>query len=208
MKLLIPYPVFTAASALVLVFSGCMFKPTVSTPRRFVLAPVASSTGHSDTNRALSVAVPLVKVPPHLLRSALPTRKGPNEIVYSEEALWAEPLDQGLQRTLAANLAKLLPTRQVYLSAGDSSRVQARVFVEIIQLDVDADGKGTLIAWWRVTTPGADKPLRSGQATLTGEGASPNKPESIVQTLSELTAELSRIIADAIREGLRRDKEK
>lgn len=208
MKLLNSFLIFVAAGILVPLFSGCLFKPTAASPRRFVLSPVASSSGHSDTNRALSIGVAPIKMPPHLLRNSLLTRKGTNELVYNEEALWAEPLDQGLQRILAANLAKLLPTRQVYLSAGDSSQIQARVFVEVIQMDVDSEGKGTLIAWWRISSPGTDKPLRSGQANFTREGSSPNQPESIAQTLSELAADLSRTIADAIRDGLAQAKDK
>lgn len=205
MKYSYPFLLPALVSAGALVLTGCLFKPTADSSRHFVLTPLEAPASNPARDKHLSIGVALVKTPPYLMHNPLAIRQGSNEISYSEQALWAEPLDQGLQRTLAANLATLLPTRQVYLSAGEASQVQVRVFVEIIQLDVTAQGKGTLLAWWRLTRPGATNPIQSAQSQFTRHSAS-STPEAFVQTLSELTADLSRTIAGAIQQEIKSAK--
>jgi hypothetical protein len=60
------------------------------------------------------------------------------------------------------------------------------------------------MAQWRITAPGNDVPLKSGRTRLDRVGASPRrKPEAIAQTLSDLAAQFSRDLAQAIREARR-----
>jgi uncharacterized lipoprotein YmbA len=137
-------------------------------------------------------------------------RRGATEVDYLDDAMWAERLDQAFQRTVAANLAALLPSDRVYLSAWDRDQVSVRVFVNVQQFDVDVQGQGTLIASWRITAPGTEKPLKSGQSRLThaGPAVTPAKPELIATSLSALTAAFSRELAQAIHQfadGIARD---
>ena len=125
-------------------------------------------------------------------------RNGTNEIVYLPSALWAERLDTSLQRVLAANLATLLPTDQIRLSAWQTGDVSAEVYVAIQQFDVDAGGHGVLVAWWRILSPGGEKVLKAGESHLTGQGSPPDAdPSGAVATLSKLVADLSRQLAKA-----------
>jgi uncharacterized protein len=193
---------FALVSATGLLLAGCLLKPTTVSVRRFVLAPLPASAGAPATNTDLALGIGLVKMPAYLLRNALALRKGTNELEYVEDALWAEPLDQGFQRTLAANLSQLLSTEQIYLSSWGAEQVKLRVFVNVEQFDVDTRGKGRLIAWWRLTAPGSEHLVKSGKADLTRSGPSPRgNPQAIVATLSALTGEFSRQLAEAIREA-------
>ncbi len=193
---------FALLSATGLLLAGCLFRPATVSERRFVLSPLPPSGRAPAAAESLPVGVGLVKMPPYLLRSSLAVRKGVGEIQYIEDALWAEPLDQDFQRTLAANLSRLLPTAQIYLSAWERDQVKVGVFVTVEQFDVDTQGRGTLSAWWRITFPGSDKPVKSGQVNLVQTGASPRgNPQAIVATLSALTADLSRLLAAGIRES-------
>src|SRR6185503_15026090 len=150
----------------------------------------------------VAVGIGSVKMPSYLMRSAMAVRKGASEIDYLEEALWAERLDQCFQRTLAANLSTLLGSDRVYLSTWERDQVMVKVFVNVERFDVDTEGRGTLIAWWRITAPGSDKPLKSGQARLTQTGPAPRgNPEVIAATSSALTTEFSRELAQAIRQS-------
>ena len=79
-----------------------------------------------------------MKLAAYLFNTSLAVRKGTNEIDYLPSALWAERLDTGLQRVLAANLATLLPTDQIRLSAWRSEDVSVEVYVAIERFDVDA----------------------------------------------------------------------
>jgi uncharacterized lipoprotein YmbA len=185
-----------------LLLSGCLLKPVTVSTRRFVLSPIPSSEPAATAAEPLSVGVGFVKVPRYLLRDSLAVRMGANEVAYLDDAFWAERLDQCLQRTLASNLSALLPSDRVYLSAWGRDQVMVRLFVNVEQFDVDTQGRGTLVAWWRITAPDSDKPLKSGQTRLARPGPSPHgNPQVIATTLSALTAEFSRELAQAIRES-------
>jgi len=186
-----------ATSALCATITGCFSPHTVAT-RHFVLtaAPAAktASTG-------LRLGVGVVKMPDYLLSSSLAVRKSADEVGYSETAVWAEPLDKGFGRVLAADLSTMIPTDQVRLGAWRVEDVELEVHVTVEQFDVDQAGKGTLVAWWRITAPGGAMVLKSGQARLTKDGQSPaTSAQNIAATLSELVADLSRQLAQALKE--------
>ena len=101
----------------------------------------------------LAVGIGQVKVAAYLFGTSLAVRQSATEIEYRPSLLWAERLDSGFQRVLAANLSVLLPTDRIRLSAWNREDVSAEVRVVIEQFDVDLRGQGTLVARWRVTSP-------------------------------------------------------
>jgi uncharacterized lipoprotein YmbA len=185
-----------------MLLTGCLLKPVTDSTRHFILAPISTNELAHAAPENLSVGIGFVKMPPYLLRNSMAVRTGPNEIEYLENARWGERLDQCFQRTLAANLSCLLSSDSVYLTDWARDRVMVRVFVNVQQFDVDTSGRGTLIAQWRITARDSDTPLKSGRARLERTGASPHgKPKAIAATLSDLAAELSRELAQSIRES-------
>ncbi len=129
-------------------------------------------------------------------------RNGANEVEYLENALWSERLDESFQRDLAANLAELLRSDNIYLTDWAHDQVTVAVYINVQPFDVDINGHGTLIAQWRITAPGSDVPLKSGRERLDRIGASPRgKPEVVAETLSDLAAQFSRDLAQSIREA-------
>jgi len=67
---------------------------------------------------------------------------------------------------------------------------------------VEAGGRGVLIAQWRILSLGGEKVLKAGGSRLTRPGPPPDAGASgAVATLSELVAELSRQLAQALREA-------
>ena len=185
------------------VVTGCSFlKPAQSTARHFVLSPLPATRPAPAASNALAVGVGQLKLPAYLFDTSLAVRKGSNEIEYLPSALWAERLDTGFQRVLAANLAKLMPTDQVRLSAWRREDVAAEVYVSLDQFDVDTSGQGVLIAQWRILLPGGEKVLKAGGSRLSRQGPPPDAGASgAVATLSELVADLSRQVAQALREA-------
>ena len=179
--------------------TGCSFlKPAKYTARYYVLTPVAATqTGPGS----LAVGLGQVKLPAYLFNASLAIRKGTNEIDYLHSALWAEHLDAGFQRVLAADLATDLPTDQIRLSAWQQNDVAVEVYVTIEQFDVDAGGRGMLIARWRILSPGGEKVLKAGGSRLVREGPAPDAGASgAVSTLSGLVADFSRQLAQALKE--------
>ena len=191
------------ALAVCLSLTGCFgfLKPVRSNARQFVLTSLPAAEPGAATPDVLAVGVAQVKLPAYLFNSSLAVRKGTNEIEYSTTALWAEHLDSGIQRVLAANLATLLHTDQVRLSAWRSEDVSVEVYVAIEQFDLDSGGKAALVAWWRILAPGGEKILKAGASRLERQGPPPDvDPSGAVGTLSGLLGEFSRRLAQAVNE--------
>jgi len=190
---------FAAIAGLLL--TGCLSRPPTVDARHFVLAPIAANEPAPAAAKHLSVGIGFVKMPSYLLRKAMAVRNNANEIGYIEDAQWAERLDQSFQRTLAANLSRLLPSANIYLTDWPRDEDVIKVFIDVQQFDVDSSGKGTLNAQWRINAPDSNQQSKPGQARLTRVGASPRgHPEVIATTLSDLTTEFSRELAQSIRE--------
>jgi uncharacterized lipoprotein YmbA len=188
--------------------TGCFgfLKPARATARNFVLTPLPTAAAVAAAPGSLAVGVGQVKLPAYLFNTSFAVRTGTNEINYLPSVLWAERLDTGLQRVLAANLATLLPTDQVRLSAWRSEDVSAEVYVAMEQFDLDAKGNGVLVAWWRILAPGGEKTLKAGETRLTRQGPLPEAdPAGAVATLSELVGDLSRQLAQAVKEKVSAD---
>ena len=200
----LPPPVrLLLALALSVSLTGCFgfLKPAKPTARHFVLSSLPAAGSAAVPSGALAVGVGPIKFAPYLFNTSFAVRRGTNEIDYLPATFWAERLDSGLQRVLAANLATLLPTDQIRLSAWQNADVSVEVYVALEQFDVDASGQGKIVAWWRVLSPGGDKTLKAGQCRLTRQGPVPQTaPSGAVATLSELAADLSRQLVQAIKE--------
>jgi uncharacterized protein len=187
------------AGAACLGLCGCLnLKPAHPTARYFVLSPLPSVAAPSSTS--LAVGVGPVKLPAYLFKDSLAVRKGTNEVQYLPTMLWAEQLQSGFQRVLAADLAALLATDQVRLTAWRPEDVTMGVYVTIEQFDVDTNGRGVLAAWWRILSPGGEKLLKAGQFRASHQGWPPQThPQEATATLSGLLADLSRDLAEAMK---------
>ncbi|MBL9172213.1 MAG: membrane integrity-associated transporter subunit PqiC [Verrucomicrobiales bacterium] len=191
--------------ALALLVTGCLPKPHTLATRSYLLSPVspARTPGTTAAPAQPTLGIGIVQMPSYLLKPSLAVRSGSNEVRYLEASLWAERLDTSFQRTLAANLASLLPTDQIRISSWSRDEVVRAVYVNVEQFDVDARGTGTLAAWWRITNPSGDKTLRSGEFRSTQPGPPPSEdPGAVASTLSTLTTRLSEQLAATLRESL------
>ncbi len=195
---IVPHPAAFLVTLMVCAcVTGCSFlKPAPDTSRHFVLTslpPTETANVASGTSR---VDVIHVKIPSYLFDSSLAVRKGTNEIVYPPSTLWAERLNTGIPRVLAADLASLLPGEQVRVAAGSSEDVAREIGVTIEQFDVSLSGQAVLVAKWRIFSPGRENILHSGESRLSRSGPAPHTdPSGAVGTLSDLIADLSRQLA-------------
>jgi uncharacterized lipoprotein YmbA len=186
-----------------LLLGGCVMKPAQVPTRHFVLVPIQTPVHAATKAPPLAAEVGFVKMPAYLLRDSMVIRKSANEVDYLETALWAERLDRSFRQTLEQNLWLLLASDPAYLSASEHDRVGVRVSVNVQRFDVDIEGRGTLLAIWRFTGVGADKPMNTGQVRLTRPGPSPRgNPQAITTTLSALTADFSREVFQALGESV------
>jgi len=195
-------PLFSLSISFILslTLAGCSFlKPSDVTPRSFVLAPLPASAA-PFSHPGGGVGIGIVKIPGYLVKNSIAVRQGTNQLAYLEKAVWAERLDRGLQRVFAANLASLLPTDRISVSAWRPQDVNIEVFVTIEQFDVDQKGRGVLAAWWRLLSPDNERELKAGKFRGVRSGPAPEADtQGAAGTLSELAADLSREMAEAIR---------
>lgn len=180
--------------------TGCSFlKPAPDTSRHFVLTSLPPTETANLAPGASRVDVVHVKIPAYLFNSSLAVRKGANEVAYPPGILWAERLDTGIPRVLTADLSSLLPSDQIRPSVGPSEDVAREIGVTIEQFDVSSSGQAVLVASWRILASGGEKVLRSGESHLSRSCPAPDSdPSGAVGTLSNLIADLSRQLAQAV----------
>jgi len=186
--------------------TGCLgfLKPARSVARYFVLTPLPSPAEKPANRNAPVLGVGRVKLPSYLSGTSLAVRRGTNEIDYLPSVLWAERLENGLQRVVVANLATLVPTDQIRLSAWSSQEVNAELYITVEQFDLDSTGRGRLVAWWRILSPGGERTLKAGESRFSREGPAPESdPSGAIATLSDLLADFSRQLAETMQEAVK-----
>ena len=193
-------PLLLSLSLVALCASGCLMRRNTVTPRQFVLSPIAKPPATDAFTKSPGIGVGIVRVPGYLQRSSMVVRKDDNEIIYLDAAVWAERLDSLIQRSLAENLSTLVPTDSIRLSSWLKDEVQRAEFVTIERLDVNQDGHGTLIAWWRVTSSEGSKTYKDGEIRINQPAsASGIHPDGVAETISRLLEQMSVTLAEAIR---------
>ena len=100
----------------------------------------------------------------------------------------------------------MVPTDSIRLSSWLKDEVHLAVFVTIERLNVTPEWQGTLVAWWRVTSSEGSKTYKDGEIRITQKPASPGvHPEGVADTISQLVAQMSQVLAQAVRETANQD---
>ncbi len=193
-----PVHLLFALGSVVLLGTACVnLKPAPNVTRFFVLGPLPGAT--NQTPAKVSLGLRRVQLPAYLNKPWLALRQG-DQIHYSRTNEWAEPLGQGVQRVLAADLSLLLGTDTVKLNQWDLGTVQFELSLRLIQFEVNGNGDGSLVVQWEILGPKNLTPLQSGQSSLSRQDTeAASNPDRQVQLLSELLAEFSRELAQVIR---------
>jgi uncharacterized lipoprotein YmbA len=189
----------------ILALPGCAPFKRSPDARFFVLRPLAEPPSPAAPAAADGlVGVLPVHVPGYLDRPQLVTELGADQVRVDEYARWAEPLPTAVTRTVAENLAILLPEDRVVRypwPAAESMR--CRVSVELRVLAAQGDGSVRLEGRWALLPKDEETPLvlrplslRRGPLPVGPRGV---EPAAGVEAMSELLADLSREIAAGVR---------
>jgi uncharacterized lipoprotein YmbA len=149
------------------------------------------------------VGVLPVRLPGYLDRPQLVTEMAADQVRIDEYARWAEPLPAAVTRTLAENLAILLPhNRVVRYPWPRAESTRCRVSVELRALAVQGDGWVRLEGRWALLPDDGETPLvlhplslRRGPLPVGRKGVD---AAAGVEAMSELLADLSREIAAGV----------
>jgi uncharacterized lipoprotein YmbA len=179
---------------------GCGSTPEA---RHFVLVPLAEAPPPGGPAALVDLALSLgpVTLPAYLDRPQMVVDIGGQERRVDELTRWAEPLDRGLARVLAIDLAQLLGTEQLSLfPPHPPSPPDHRVELDVVRFEIVLpDSAAVLDARWRLFGAGQDL-LRTRREHFVHALAPGDAPESEqVRALSACVAELARAIAAQIR---------
>jgi len=193
-----------AASLLAAV--GCVSLKRTPEARFFVLQSLVTLPPGSAEPVGIVGVEPAV-LPGHLERPQLVVWTGANEMKTDEFLRWAEPLKDGITRTLAEDLAGLLPDHQVVRRPWEGSvRTRCRVRVLLRTFGLQRDGKVRLEGEYRLLPDeGAlarvQRPVSLSEGPLPNPGSSDSEAPAgaEVEAMNRLLEELSREIAASIR---------
>ncbi len=125
------------SASLLLLLSACSSPATT----HFYQLPVPSysTTKNSSVNKSLFIEP--VKVAPYLNGRGLVLQTSAVELVMARQHLWADALDQQLQRQLRQHLSQLAPAYAVQLQPGEQS---TRLWLQLDSFHGSADGYALL----------------------------------------------------------------
>jgi uncharacterized lipoprotein YmbA len=173
------------------VATGC----SVRLPQTYVLS--ATSAAASPRSGPV-VGVGPVTLPAYLDQRSIVVREASGEVRLSRVHQWAEPLQDGVARVIAENLALMIPTDAVVVFPWRSPRTVAfRVTMDILDFDGPLGGPVGLNAQWRLLD-GNGKELVLRAVTLDEPAAEPTYA-ALVASQNRLLTAVSRDIAAAIR---------
>ncbi len=146
-----------------------------------------------------SIGIGPIGVPEYLNRNGMVYSRQGNQLQVSTTERWAEPLEAGIKRTLAINLAGELDTQDIrYFPWEPDNAPDYGVSVSLLQLDAN-DQRALLAAEWRVHRPASGESVARRivtlQQPLAGEALD---AKQIAPAYSDLLAQLSKLISEAI----------
>jgi len=183
---------------------GCVLKRS-KPAQTYVLDPLAVPGSASPRETPLGVVGVLnVAVPGWIDRPQVTGRAASGQIVTDEFARWGEPIERGIQRVVAENLAALLPDRRVVAAPfAPSQAVDQRVDIRITEAARQVDGSVLVEARWAVLGPKGETLVQhrsSHRANPTAAGAA-----GAVTGASEALADAIVRADEGVLRGLRRE---
>jgi uncharacterized lipoprotein YmbA len=194
--------VIAATAAIVPALAGCVSLKRTPEARFFALRslvePLEAPAPAARPGRFVGVLP--VGVPGHLERPQLVVWAGPGELRIDEYLRWAEPIDEGIARTLTENLDALLPAHPVVRSPwAAAANPFCRVRVDLRVFGLQESGEVRLEGRW-VLLPG-----RGGGRSRAGRracGAAPGRAGRVTPPPGQVSA----LLADLARRSRRRSK--
>jgi uncharacterized lipoprotein YmbA len=179
------------AACLLAALAACSSPP----PKVYTLAAAPGAAAVSG--RPVTASVAAVEVPKYLDRPQIVTRSGAVELGVAEFDRWGEPLANMVQRVLADDLTRRLPTGSVITTSRTlSGDEDLTVELALSRFDPEVDGSIVLEAQWRLRHKAGK--AKTETARITRRPADESTMAE-VQAMSDALGEL----ADRIAGGLR-----
>jgi uncharacterized lipoprotein YmbA len=171
-----------------------------SSPRSDYYMLTADARG-TPRDSGPSLGVGPVSIPEYLATRQIVMSRNAHKLQLAEFDRWAEPLDAGVSRVVAVNLAALMETTRVQTFPWRRDAIpEYGVRITVIQFAAQGT-EALLVAEWTITLPGEGESGGHGisQLTTTLKGG---EPDHVAGAYSELLLQLSEIIAESLRQEL------
>lgn len=179
--------------SLALLLSACG-----STPRSSYYM-LSAETAATLGNTGPSLGIGPVTVPEYLQRREMVLNRNSNQLELADYHRWAEPLDAGILRVMALNLAIELDTQQVQAYPWRRDyHPDYSVTISVVQFAMQG-GKAELVAEWTLQAPAANTTI-SRKISQLSTTADNSEPSSVAAAYSDLLKQLAQQIASAIGE--------
>jgi uncharacterized lipoprotein YmbA len=179
--------------ALVALLAGCSSSP------RSNYYLLTAKHGAAPTGAEHSLGIGPIEIPEYLNRSNMVYNRQGNKLQVANLDSWAEPLDEGVKRVMAINLAQLLNTHEVRSFPWHPKRApDYGVQLNILALDAN-EQEATLAAEWLVYRTTDAEPVQRRISLLHQPmPAGELKPGDVASAYSALLLQLSELIAKVI----------
>ena len=185
------------------VLGGCvnLGGGTQQATKFYVLNSLYSSKVDIETEGVkdnLTIGVGPVNLPQYVNRPQIVTRTSQNELEVAQFARWAEPLEDNFSRVIAENLTILLPTDRVIVYPWKRTiTMDYQVAVEVTRFDGALGGGVSMRTRWTLLGDDSKEILLRRQSSFKGH-IDTESYEALVSAQSQMLAQLSRQIAEAI----------
>ena len=148
----------------------------------------------------VSLGVGPITLPGYLDRQEIVIRIAENQLRFSENDRWAEPLEENFARVLSQNIAMLLRAERINAYPWPVDRKPAyQVEIEVLRFETDVDHQAQLSTRWLVRNNSRKDAIQYHETRLSRPAQS-RSTEASIAALSEALADLSREVAAAIEE--------
>lgn len=183
-----------ACLGMVLCLAACGSSP----PNQYYrLTPQANPT---TTGEQPALGVGPVSIPDYLRRSGMVYAGEGNQLLIAEQERWAEPLDEGIKRVVALNLARLLHTDNLRLFPWQLNDIpDYAIKLAVLELHTE-QGDAVLVVDWVIERPAANASVARHISRLRHPlPPGPIRPVDLAPAYSALFYQLSEKIAASIR---------
>ncbi|APA87700.1 PqiC family protein [Paraburkholderia sprentiae WSM5005] len=186
---------YTACLILALVGAllGACKSPTTNF---YTLSPDGSLTS-TGASRPIAVVIGPITIPDVVDRPQIVTRIGNNEVELNEFERWAQPLNGGIGRAIAADLGALLNSQRISVfDAVHDPAVVWRVRIDVMRFESVPGRDVTVDVLWAVRPPGNGRAVTG--RSVARENVSGPGFEPVIAAHDRALASVSRDIAAAV----------
>lgn len=184
-------PHFTGLVA-VLLLAGC----TATTPVQYYqLSALREAVPVVSSNfKVLEFGIGPVTMPAYLERPQIATRISANQLSFSDQYRWAEPLAVNFSRVLAENFSRLFDTDRFQVFPWPRSRsIDLQIVIEILRFENQADGAAVLEVMWKVKRGNGEVILPAMRSHFESPADGPDQDDrvaSLSKTVTDLSQEI------------------